>query len=231
MSTTVQIPSGDDRQFEALYSAVADISSPAIVLVQEIFGINHAMTEAVRDWSALGYHVVCPDLFWRQQPNVVLEPQTPGDFDKAIALMQGMDPALAIEDIGATRNWLSSMLGHDRIAVLGYCLGGRLSVQAAMVHPFRCAVSYYGVGLDEVLPLATEATPPSLLHIAELDHFVPPPVRAQILARVDALSQFEAHVYEGCDHAFARKDGDGFVAAAATLAERRSLAFMAKHVA
>jgi carboxymethylenebutenolidase len=56
-------------------------------------------------------------------------------------------------------------------------------------------------------------------------------VRAQILARVDALPQFEAHVYEGCDHAFARKDGDAFVAAAATLAEQRSLAFMAKHVA
>lgn len=231
MSTTLQIPSRDGRQFDALYSAAPDRSAPAIVLVQEIFGINHAMKEAVRDWSVLGYHVVCPDLFWRQQPNVVLEPRTPGDFDKAIALMQGMDPALALEDIGATRDWLTSTLGHERIAVLGYCLGGRLSVQAAMAHPFRCAVSYYGVGLDDVLPSATEATPPSLLHIAELDHFVPPPVRAQILARVDALPQFEAHVYDGCDHAFARKDGDGFVAAAAALAEQRSLAFMAKHVA
>lgn len=230
MSTTRQIPSRDARQFDALYSAAADSNAPAIVLVQEIFGINHAMKEAVRDWSAQGYHVICPDLFWRQQPRVVLEPGTPGDFDKAFALMQGMDAALALADVGATRDWLKSTLGHERIAVLGYCLGGRLSVQAAMAHPFRCAVSYYGVGLEEVLPSATAATPPSLLHIAALDHFVPPPVRAQILARVDALPQFEAHVYEGCDHAFARRDGDCFVAEAAALAEARSLAFMAEHL-
>ncbi len=231
MSTTFQIPSTDGRQFDALYSAAADSNAPAIVLVQEIFGINHAMKEAVREWSALGYHVICPDLFWRQQPNVVLEPAAPGDFDKAVVLMQGMDAALALSDLGGTRDWLKAKLGHERIAVLGYCLGGRLSVQAAMEHPFRCAVSYYGVGLEEVLPSATAQTPPTLLHIAALDHFVPPAAREKILACVDALPQFEAHIYEGCDHAFARKDGEGFVAEAAALAEQRSLAFMGKHVA
>lgn len=231
MSTTLQIKSHDGRQFDALYAEAADRGAPAIVLVQEIFGINHAMKEATRQWAAHGFHVVCPDLFWRQQPNVVLEPQTPGHFEQALALMQGMDPKLALADIGSTLDWLKSTLGHDRVVVLGYCLGGRLSVQAAMAHPFRCAVSYYGVGLEEVLPAASAATPPSLLHIAGLDHFVPPPVRAQILERVAALPQFEAQVYEDCDHAFARKDGDSFVADAAALAEQRSLAFMARHTA
>ncbi|MGJ7565879.1 dienelactone hydrolase family protein [Variovorax sp. GB1R11] len=231
MSHVIQIPSADGQQFDALYAEAAERSAPAIVLVQEIFGINHAMKEATRQWSAHGYHVVCPDLFWRQQPNVVLEPQTPGHFEQAFALMQGMDAPLALADIGATLDWLKSKLGHDRIVVLGYCLGGRLSVQAAMAHPFRGAVSYYGVGLEEVLPSASPATPPSLLHIAALDHFVPPPVRAQILECVAALPQFEAKVYEGCDHAFARQDGDSFVAAAAALAEQRSLAFMAHHTA
>lgn len=231
MSTTIQIKSHDGREFDALYAQAADRSAPAIVLVQEIFGINHAMTEATRQWAEQGFHVICPDLFWRQQRNVVLEPQTPGHFDKAVALMQGMDPELALADIGSVRDWLQAALGHDRIAVLGYCLGGRLSVQAAMQHPFRCAVSYYGVNLQDVLPAATSATPPSLLHIAALDHFVPPPVRAQILDQVAKLPQFEAYVYEDCDHAFARADGDGFVAAAAALAERRSIDFMARHTA
>lgn len=231
MSHTIQIPSLDNHRFDALYAEAADRNAPAIVLVQEIFGINHAMKEATRQWAAHGYHVVCPDLFWRQQPNVVLEPQTPGHFDKALALMQGMDAALALADIGATREWLKATLGHDRIVVLGYCLGGRLSVQAAVAHPFRGAVSYYGVGLEEVLPSVSDATPPALLHIAALDHFVPPPVRAQILARAETLPQLEAHVYEGCDHAFARQDGDSFVAQAAALAEQRSLAFMARHTA
>lgn len=231
MSTTIQIKSHDGREFDALYAEAADRGAPAIVLVQEIFGINHAMKEAARQWAGLGFHVVCPDLFWRQQRNVVLEPQTPGHFDQALALMQGMDPELALADIGSVRDWLKSTLGHDRIAVLGYCLGGRLSIEAAIKHPFRCAVSYYGVNLQDVLPAATPATPPALLHIAALDHFVPPPVRAQILEQAGKLPQFEAYVYEGCDHAFARKDGDSFVADAAALAERRSLDFMTRHMA
>ncbi|OWT54764.1 dienelactone hydrolase family protein [Candidimonas nitroreducens] len=231
MSTTIQIKSHDGLEFDALYARAADSKAPAIVLVQEIFGINHAMKEAARRWAELGFHVVCPDLFWRQQRNVVLESQTPGHFDQAVALMQGMDPELALADIGSVCDWLEAALGHDRIAVLGYCLGGRLSIQAALRHPLRCAVSYYGVNLQDVLPAATPATPPALLHIAALDHFVPPPVRAQILEQVARLPQFEAHVYEGCDHAFARQDGDGFVAEAAALAERRSLDFMVRHTA
>jgi carboxymethylenebutenolidase len=229
MGTTLQIKSQDGQRFNALYAKAANRSAPAIVLVQEIFGINHAMKEAARQWAENGFHVVCPDLFWRQQPNVVLEPQSPGHFEQAVALMQGMDPQLALADIGSTLDWLKSMLGHDRVVTLGYCLGGRLSVQAAMAYPFRCAVSYYGVGLEEVLPAATADTPPSLLHIAGRDQFVPPPARAKIRERVASLTQFEAHVYEDCDHAFARKDGDSFAADAAALAEKRSLDFMARH--
>ncbi len=231
MSNHLQIKSHDGKLFDALYEKAADNNAPAIVLVQEIFGINHAMKEAARMWTKNGFHVVCPDLFWRQQPNVVLEPQMPGHFEKALALMQGMDPQLALADIGSMLDWLKSTLGHDRVVVLGYCLGGRLSIQAAMAHPFRCAVSYYGVGLEEVLLTATSATPPSLLHIAGRDQFVPPPARSKILECVKTLPQFEAYIYEECDHAFAREDGDSFVADAAALAEKRSLTFMARHTA
>jgi carboxymethylenebutenolidase len=229
--TTLQIPSHDGQTFDALYIEHPARQAPAIVLVQEIFGINLAMQEAARQWAALGFHVVCPDLFWRQQAGVVLDPQKPEDFEQGVGLMQGMDHGLAIADLGAARDWLKKTLGHDRITVLGYCLGGRLAVHAAIAQPFKCAVSYYGVGLEQLLQDATRATPPALLHIAGQDAFVPAEARATILQTVAALPQFEAHVYEDCDHAFARPQGHSFNAAAAALAEKRSLDFMARHLA
>lgn len=229
MNDLVSIPSHDAHQFQALSVAASRPDAPGMVLVQEIFGINSSMQVAAQHWAAQGYHVVCPDLFWRQKPGVVLEPAEPGAFEQAVTLMNGMDAPMALADLNSARQWLQTKVGHDRVVVLGYCLGGRLSVEAAMAHPFKCAVSYYGVGLDGVLQKADATIPPTLLHIAERDDFLPAPIREQILARVAELEPVEAHVYKGCHHAFARPNGEHFDAGAAALSEKRSLAFMAQH--
>lgn len=229
MSGLVSIPTHDQLEFQALSVPAANPDAPGMVLVQEIFGINSSMRDAAQHWAAQGYNVICPDLFWRQQPGIVLEPAEPGDFDKALALMNGMDGAAALADLDSARRWLKSKSGHDRVAVLGYCLGGRLSVEAAMAHAFKCAVSYYGVGLDQVLSKADSSIAPTLLHIAEKDSFLPELARKEILARIDKLAPLQAYVYPGCEHAFARPHGEHFDATAAALAEQRSLAFMAKH--
>lgn len=229
--STIQIKSRDGRSLPAFHVEGLARNAPAIVLIQEIFGVNPAMREAARSWAAKGYHVVCPDLFWREQAGIELEPREPEEFQQAIGLMQRLDHDLAMADLDASKSWLQQALGHDRIATVGYCLGGRLAVRAAMELEFKCAVSYYGVGLDELLSNAASSIKPTVLHIAELDHFVPPAALETISRRAAELPGIDVHVYPGCDHGFARPGGAHLVADAAARAEATSLQFMSRHLA
>ena len=97
---------------------------------------------------------------------------------------------------------------------------------AATAAPVAATVSYYGVGLEQLLPASPTASAPCLLHIAGNDGFVPPPAREIILAEVAKRPALQAHVYEGRDHAFARPHGEHYDAAAAELAQARTLAFL-----
>lgn len=222
----IQLHTQDGQKFDAYFANAPRDDAPGLVLIQEIFGINQAMRTAAHRWAELGFNVVVPDLFWRQQPGVVLEPRIEAEFAKGVELMQAMDQDVAVQDLDLARDWLSKNLGHDRIGALGYCLGGRLVVKMAQAAPIKCAVSYYGVGLENVLPSITDQAAPVLLHIAELDSYVPADVRKTILDDAAARDDWEAYVYPGCDHAFARPGGAHWVDEAAKLAEGRSLAFM-----
>lgn len=222
----IQLHTQDGQKFDAYFANALRDDAPGLVLIQEIFGINQAMRTAAHRWAELGFNVVVPDLFWRQQPGVVLEPRIEAEFAKGVELMQAMDQDVAVQDLDLARDWLSKNLGHDRIGALGYCLGGRLVVKMAQAAPIKCAVSYYGVGLENVLPSITDQAAPVLLHIAELDSYVPADVRKTILDDAAARDDWEAYVYPGCDHAFARPGGAHWVDEAAKLAEGRSLAFM-----
>ena len=90
----------------------------------------------------------------------------------------------------------------------------------------NATVSYYGVGLEGLIPAEKVAAAPCLLHIAEKDGFVPAEARAVILKNAAVQAEMPAHVYPGCDHAFARPNGEHYDAAAADLARERTLAFL-----
>jgi carboxymethylenebutenolidase len=87
-------------------------------------------------------------------------------------------------------------------------------------------VSYYGVGLDELLGEAGNISKPLLMHVASQDQFVPPEAQEKIKTGLAGHSQVALHVYEGRDHAFARVGGEHYDAAAAELANGRSLAHL-----
>ncbi|MBO9676658.1 MAG: dienelactone hydrolase family protein [Acidovorax sp.] len=222
----VLIDTPDGFRLPALFVPCAQEQGRPLVLIQEIFGINSAMRAAAQDWAAQGFDVLCPDLFARQQSNVSLDPREPGQFQAGVQLMMGMKPELALQDLEAARQWLAQRQPGQGVAALGYCLGGRLAVQMALHTPVAAAVSYYGVGLEELLPETPQPIAPTLLHIAENDAFVPTPAREAILARAAALKGVEAHVYPGCDHAFARPDGEHHDAGATAQALKRTLAFL-----
>ena len=228
--TNVTLTSKDGRQFGAYFVAAEETDAPGIVLIQEIFGVNASMRAAADRWASFGYNVVCPDLFWREEPGIQLDPTKPEEFDRGVELMQKFDETEVVSDLEAARQWLAEKIGSERIAAIGYCWGGRLVVSMAADARLKCAVSYYGVGLEELVPDTPKSASPTLLHIAELDRFVPADARASILEAAKSRSGWEAYVYEGCDHAFARPNGAHRDEQAAAQAEQRSLEFIKKHV-
>lgn len=224
---TITLTTDDGFALPALHVASPRPSARPLVLIQEIFGLNAAMRAAAAQWASQGFDVLCPDLFARKQPGVELDPRVPEQFESGVALMMGLDQDRATRDLDAARAWFVARDASARVAALGYCLGGRLAVKMALSTPVEAAVSYYGVGLDDLLP----ATPgvhiaPTLLHVAGDDAFVPPPAQHQIRAIAAQLPQLTLHVYPECQHAFARPDGEHFDAAAAASALQRTLSFL-----
>jgi carboxymethylenebutenolidase len=117
-----------------------------------------------------------------------------------------------------------------KVGSVGYCLGGKLAYLMATRSDSDCSVSYYGVGIDGALGEAGKIRKPLLMHIAAKDQFVPQEAQAKIKQALAANGNVTIHVYEGCDHAFARVGGAHWNAAAAQLANDRSAAFFKKHL-
>jgi carboxymethylenebutenolidase len=227
----ISIAASDGSGSFAAYVATPK-TTPAgvVVMIQEIFGVNATMRQ-LSDWVAeMGFIAVSPDLFWRQEAGVQLDPDAgQAQWDRAFALMKGMDQDKAVEDLKATVAHARTMPGaNGRVATMGYCLGGRLAFLMAARSDADANISYYGVGLEGLLGEAGAIRAPLLLHIAEKDKFVPPEAQATLLDGLRGHAQVAAHVYPGVDHAFARRGGHAYDARAATIADGRSAELLAR---
>lgn len=226
----ITLNSHDGRAFPAYFSPASTSRAPGIVLMQEIWGVNNALRSTADRWAALGYNVIVPDLFWRNFPGIELDPANSSDYARGIQLMQNTGDGSALKDIESARQWLADHLGHDRIGGIGYCWGGRLAAAASIQTQLTCNVSYYGVGLDSLIPTLAPTAGPLLIHIAELDAYVPKHAREHILQMTAQRPNWQAFVYEGCDHAFARPASPRRNEAGAALAEERTLNFLGAYL-
>ncbi len=218
---------GPDGSFGAYLAVPASTPAPGLVVAQEIFGVNQVMRD-ICDWLAgEGYAACCPDIFWRIEPGIQITDQTEAEWQRAFELFGLFDVDKGVEDLKTT---LAHLRGRPectgKAGSIGYCLGGKLSFLMATRSDADCNVSYYGVGLDELLGEAGNITKPLLMHVASQDQFVPPEAQEKIKTGLAGHSQVALHVYEGQDHAFARGGGAHYDAAAAELANARSLAHL-----
>jgi carboxymethylenebutenolidase len=202
---------------------------PAVVVIQEIFGVNAVMRETC-DWLATqGYLAVCPDLFWRIEPGIDITDQSEAEWKKAFALYNAFDVDRGIEDIQAT---ISHVRAHPdctgKVGAIGFCLGGLLAYLTATRTDADASVAYYGVGIENRLAEAEALSRPLMLHIAEEDGFVPKPAQAQVRAALENRAGVQIHTYPGRDHAFTRKRGQHYHAEDAALAHGRTLEFLKK---
>ncbi len=202
----------------------------AVIMIQEIFGVNATM-RSLCDWVAsMGFWAVCPDLFWRQEPGVNLDPDAgQAQWERAFALMNGMDQGRAIADLKVTLAATRALPGcNGRVGTMGYCLGGRLAFMMALDSDADCHISYYGVGLEGLVGDAAKITAPTMLHLAEGDKFVPPAAQQAILDGLENTRLARVEIYPGVDHAFARLGGHSYDARAATIANGRSAELLVK---
>ena len=229
--TDVTISAADGGGFSAYVAKPTRTPAPGLVVIQEIFGVNQVMRDLCDGFAAQGYLAVCPDLFWRQQPGIQLTDKTQEDWNRASALMNGMDQDRAVEDLKATLGWLRGNPDcAGKAGSVGYCLGGRLAFMMAARSDADANVSYYGVGLDTLTGEVPNIAKPLLMHIAEQDKFVPPAARQAVLNAVQGNPNITAHVYPGVNHAFARVGGEHYDVKAADLANGRTAAFFKQHL-
>jgi carboxymethylenebutenolidase len=227
---TVSTPDGNFDVYAA-YPADAAAGAPAVVVIQEIFGINGDMRATCDAYAQQGYVALCPDLFWRLQPNVELTDRTEAEWQQAFKLYSAFDVNLGVEDIAATIGFARSLPQvKGKIGSVGFCLGGLLSFLTAARTDVDASVSYYGGGTDQHLSELPKIEVPLMIHLAEADEYIDADARSRILAAVQGRANIEAFTYPGCHHAFARNQGAHFDAAAAQLANGRTADFFAKHL-
>ncbi|TVV73898.1 dienelactone hydrolase family protein [Sphingomonas solaris] len=204
----------------------------AVIVVQEIFGVNPGIRAKCDEWAAAGYLAIAPDLFWRSQPGVELEPETPGDFEKAVALMQACDVDRAIGDIEASIRAARARLGdaHGKVGVVGFCFGGLLAYLSATRTDADAAVGYYGGRIDAFLGESHAIGKPLLLHFALEDAHIDAAARQAVHAALDDNRHVGIEEYAGADHGFAATSGSRRNDAAAKKADARTSAFFAEHL-
>ncbi|HWX48857.1 MAG TPA: dienelactone hydrolase family protein [Roseomonas sp.] len=217
----IELAAADGHRLSAWRTGPQD-ASRALVVVQEIFGVNRHMRHVCEEFARQGFAVSCPALFDRVEPGIELGYEQE-DRKRGMALRSQIDAAAAVLDIEAAAQALPQ---SARIGIIGYCWGGTVAWHGATrSQRFTAAIGYYGGGIAA----AREEKPrcPVQLHFGAEDHGIP-------LSDVDAIRaarpEVEVFVYPGAGHGFACEERDSYNPAATAQAMQRSLAFLNKHL-
>ena len=218
----------EDGAFTAYLSRPARSNGVAVVVLQEIFGVNGDMRAICDGFAAAGFTAVAPDLYWRQARSVELDPATEEGRARAMELMKGLDRDQSVRDARAALEMAREHVeGLTRSAAVGYCYGGGVAYLLAVRGAVDAGVAYYGTYIHTLLGEASGLSGLLLLHIAGNDHLCPPEAQAAIKGAFAALGdRATAVVYPGVGHAFARKGGATYAAAAASQADAATFAWL-----
>lgn len=230
MTDTITANSPDGGSFNAYHAEPATKPTAAIIVIQEIFGINSGIRRKCDKLAEAGYLAIAPDLFWRLEPGIELDPDIEPEFKKALELMGKFNQDAAIRDIEATIRTARDMVGGGKVGAVGYCLGGRLAFMTAARTDIDATVGYYGVGIDNLIGEKSAISRPLMLHVAGDDHFVDKPTQARMHEGLDDHPKVTLHDYPGEDHGFATEVGKRRSEKAADLADKRTAEFFQQNL-
>lgn len=228
---TVSIPTLEkDSEFGAYVARPGSTPKAAIIVIQEIFGVNTGIRQKCDKLAAEGYLALAPDLFWRLQPGIELDPDVEPEFQQALEWMGKFNQDAGIRDIQATIDFIREHEAIEKVGCVGYCLGGRLAFMTAARTSIDASVGYYGVGIDGLLGEKEAIANPLMLHIPTEDGFVDKATQAAMHEGLDDHPRVTLHDYEGLDHGFATEIGKRRDERAANVADGRTSAFFAEHL-
>jgi carboxymethylenebutenolidase len=222
MSETI-LTAGDGHKLEAYVARPSGNPIAGLVVIQEIFGVNRHIRSIADSYAKDGFLAVAPALFDRVERGVELAYEGP-DAHKAMAMLQKLDNAKALEDIDAALQYVRAQTGK-KAGVIGYCLGGLLAwLSATRLQP-DAAVGYYAGRIGSFaseIPIA-----PVQLHFGRLDTHIP---AEQVNKVHDAHPEVEIHWYENAGHGFNCDMRASYNPEASALARSRALAFLKTHL-
>jgi carboxymethylenebutenolidase len=210
----------DGHEFDAWLSPPSGRPRGAVLVLQEIFGVNSHIRSVADGFAAEGYLAIAPSLFDRVKRNVEMG-YTPQDVEHGRGYLMQIPEDKLLLDMRACVN----VVRHaGAVGVVGYCWGGSLAFLAACELPVAAAVSYYGTRTVQFLDKKPGA--PLMFHFGERDKTIPSEAIEKIRA---AQPQGEYFIY-AADHGFNCDQRASFDAAAAKQARERTLAFLARHL-
>jgi len=194
----------------------------AVVVIQEIFGVNAHIREVADSYAARGYAALAPALFDRVERDVELGYDAAGMGRGRELAFAGLDRQDALRDIQAT---VEEAGKFGRVAVVGCCFGGLMTyLAAAELSGIACASAYYGGGIAGVLDKTPKC--PLIMHFGALDAHIP---RSDVERIKSALPATPVHVYDA-DHGFNCDHRGSYHPQSAALARQRTLALIDEHL-
>lgn len=221
MSEFTTIMARDGHELRTWLAAPPGTPRGAVVVVQEIFGVNSHIRAVTDGYASEGYVAIAPSLFDRVRKGIELG-YGQKDMQEGFGYVQQLKREQTLADLAAA---IAVVKHAGRVGIVGYCWGGRMSYVAACELPVACAVAYYGGGITQELEKKPKC--PIMFHFGELDTHIPMSDVEKIKA---AVPQGIFHVYPGAEHGFNCDQRGSYNPQAASLARERSLAFFAQHL-
>ena len=218
---------GRNGAFGAYIARPETSPAPAVVVLQELFGVNADIREKCNELAEQGFIAIAPDLFWRQEPGVDLSVTSEPDWQHGLRLYQAYDRDAGARDIKDTADAVARMREcTGKIAVLGYCLGALMTFLTAVRYHVDAAVAYHGSDTEKYLGEIAGLHAPLLMHLGEEDEFISKTAQAEIKAALARKPNATVYSYPRQRHAFTRLNGAHYDAAAAALANGRTSEFL-----
>lgn len=235
-SSTVQLDTSDGKMNAYVAQPKDGGNHPGVVVIQEAFGVNDHIKKVTDRIAAEGYVAIAPDIFHRESENIIPYAEMP----KAIATLQRVVDAKAMEDVGAAIKHLKSVsnVKASSLGVVGFCMGGRLTYLTAAHHAsdIKCAVPYYGGGITMGNPSPLSRTGeikcPMYLFFGAKDQLIPMDQVGQINTELTTKKvPFQMKIYPQAGHGFFCDDrGMSYHEDSAKDAWEKTKAFFAQHL-
>jgi carboxymethylenebutenolidase len=229
MGQFINLTSADGFGFSAYVAQPEGTPKAAIVVLQEIFGVNSHIQSVTDRFAAQGYLAIAPATFERVKTGVELgytdaDMTTGFGFKTAVDALPGQG---VMSDVQAAIDYAARTSG-GKVGVIGFCWGGLLTWRAAcMLEGLSAAAPYYGGGMTAEDEIARTPKCPVMAHFGDQDHWIP---LEGVAAFSKAHPEVEVHVY-AANHGFNCEQRGSFNEAAARLARERTLAFFAAKLA